>query len=150
MSDYQAIYDAVRSRISGGNIGDAVREIAWQAFDVSHQKAILQEQIGIVGCEMTRPSVLFRPTLTVDGDSYCALYGEDLVQGCAGFGFTAAEAMADFDKHWWSQKAPTIGRGSAPVDRSGEADETRSGSAEGESAVPEGQAPQAPRSWPSS
>ncbi len=52
------------------------------------------------------PHVLMRPTLSLDGDSYCALYGTDLMNGCAGFGDTAAEAMADFDKNWREQKAP--------------------------------------------
>ena len=32
---YQAIYDAVRSRIFGGNIGEVVREVAFRAFDIS-------------------------------------------------------------------------------------------------------------------
>jgi len=55
--------------------------------------------------ERKRPAVLFRPRLFVDGDSYCALYGDDVISGVAGFGNTAAEAMADFDKNWSSSKA---------------------------------------------
>lgn len=53
-----------------------------------------------------RPSVLWRPALSLDGNMYCALYGDDLMSGCAGFGSTAEEAMADFDKNWREQKAP--------------------------------------------
>lgn len=53
-----------------------------------------------------RPSVLFRPVLTLDGNAYCALYGESLMCGCAGFGETAELAMADFDKNWHEQKVP--------------------------------------------
>lgn len=35
MSDsYQAIYDAVRSRISGANVGDAVERAARDVFDM--------------------------------------------------------------------------------------------------------------------
>lgn len=56
--------------------------------------------------EADRPSVLFRPTISLDGDQYCALYGEDLMAGCAGFGFTIEAAMRDFDKNWREQKAP--------------------------------------------
>lgn len=55
----------------------------------------------------SRPSVLFRPTVSLDGNCYCLLYGEDLMAGCAGFGETMAEAAADFDKNWNAQKAPT-------------------------------------------
>lgn len=48
--------------------------------------------------------VLMRPALSVDGKQWCALYGENLQDGCAGFGDTPAAAMADFDKNWTSQK----------------------------------------------
>lgn len=57
----------------------------------------------IAAKERSRPSVLYRPSLSVDGDQYCALYGEDLAQGCAGFGETAESAMADFDRNWASR-----------------------------------------------
>lgn len=101
MSDsYQAVYDAVRSRISGGNIGDAVREVAREALDMSYPRAMVQEQIAFVGMEMARPSVLMRPRIFLDGDKWCALYGDNLQDGVAGFGDSAAEAMADFDKSW--------------------------------------------------
>ncbi len=53
------------------------------------------------------PSTLFRPMLSLDGNMYCALYGEDLMSGCAGFGKTAEAAMSDFDKNWREQSAPT-------------------------------------------
>ena len=57
--------------------------------------------------ERTRPSVLFRPALTIDGNMYCALYGADLMDGVAGFGDTADAAMRDFDKNWCEMKPPT-------------------------------------------
>jgi len=50
--------------------------------------------------EMMRPSVLFRPALSLDGDQFCALYGANLQDGCAGFGSTPEEAMLAFDKAW--------------------------------------------------
>jgi hypothetical protein len=56
------------------------------------------------------PHVLLRPAISLDGNMYCVLYGEDLMSGCAGFGSTLAEAMADFDKNWVSAKAPTPAR----------------------------------------
>ena len=100
MSDnYQAIYDAVRSRISNGNIGESVAEVARNSFDISHEKYLLQEQISITGYEATRPSVLYRPDLIKDGNAWLAIYG-DLPTGCVGSGCSPYEAMADFDKQW--------------------------------------------------
>jgi hypothetical protein len=100
MSDYQAIYDAVRSRISGGNIGDVIRDVAWQQFDMSHARAMAQQEIAMVGYEMARPATVMRPGLSIDGDKWCALYGESLQDGVAGFGASPAEAMTAFDKAW--------------------------------------------------
>ncbi len=50
--------------------------------------------------EYTRPCVLFRPTLGLDGDKWCALYGPNLAEGVAGFGDSPEAAMADFDRAW--------------------------------------------------
>ena len=33
--------DAVRSRISGGDVGSAIRDVAFQQFDISQMKEIL-------------------------------------------------------------------------------------------------------------
>lgn len=53
------------------------------------------------------PHALMRPRLYLDGNMYCALYGDDIMSGCAGFGETAAAAMAAFDAAWTGTKAPT-------------------------------------------
>jgi hypothetical protein len=106
MSDsYQPIYDAVRSRISNGDIGHVAREVMQSAFDISWQKQHLQQEIYAVSYEMQRPSVLMRPVLTIDGNMWCALYGDNLQDGVAGFGPSPAEAMADFDKNWKERRA---------------------------------------------
>lgn len=62
--------------------------------------------------ELTRPSVLFQFMLKIslDGNMYCVLYGEDLMAGVAGFGATMEDAHRDFDKNWHGQKAPTPAR----------------------------------------
>jgi len=107
MSDsYQAIYDAVRSRISNGDVGSALERVASQSLDVSHAKALLQEQIWHVGSEMTRPSVLHRPSLSVDGTKWCAMLGDNLMDGLAGFGETPDAAMRAFDTAFLSQRTP--------------------------------------------
>ena len=106
MSDYQAIYDAVRSRISGGDIGSAIRDVASSAFDWSHERAILLQEYLVTATEAQRPSVLYRPELMAEGDKWMALYGPDLAVGVAGFGDTPAEAMAAFDAAWRNEKTP--------------------------------------------
>lgn len=52
------------------------------------------------------PSVLYRPRLMADGTKWCALYGDDLASGVAGFGDTPAEAMHEFDKAWTTERTP--------------------------------------------
>ena len=126
MSEYQAIYDAVRSRIGSTDVGAAVSEAARQVFDISFTRDILQQEFYAVAAEMMRPSVLFRPTLMADGDSWCALLGDDLQVGVAGFGDTPAAAMAAFDKAFATERAPA----SADTRRMAE---TRSGSGQSQS-----------------
>lgn len=105
MSDsYQAIYDAVRSRISNGDVGAAIRDVAFQQLDTSFLQGFAQEQIAIVGQEWSRPSVVYRPALSVDGDQWCALLGDNLQEGVAGFGDTPAAAMTAFDQAFWKQR----------------------------------------------
>ena len=104
MSDsYQAIYDAVRSRIHGGDIGSAVESVCREAFSMaSHHMACVAQDWSIAAVEQQRPCVVFKPTLSRDGSLYCVLFGEDLVQGVAGFGESPALAMTDFDKNWFA------------------------------------------------
>ena len=104
MSDsHQAIYDAVRSRISNGDVGEAVSR-AMREINLSHYADMASEVIKTVAYQYERPSVLFRPALSIDGNKYCALYGSNLMDGCAGFGDTADEAMRDFDRNWVAKK----------------------------------------------
>jgi hypothetical protein len=93
---HQAIYDAVRSKISGGDVGSVVERVLSECFDISWQKQHLQQEIYTVSGEMTRPSVLYRPELIQDGNAWLAIYG-DLPTGVVGCGDTPDKAMRDFD-----------------------------------------------------
>ncbi len=115
---YQAIYDAVRSRISNGDIGHAVREAATRAFDISLFMARLQEQMYATAEEMRRPSVLFRPALFIEGSQWCALLGADLATGVAGFGDTPDDAMTAFDQAFWKEQTPAAQRACAAANSS--------------------------------
>lgn len=55
------------------------------------------------------PHVLMRPRVYPDGNMWCALYGENLQEGVAGFGRTPAEATDDFNKNWYGQTLPERG-----------------------------------------
>lgn len=112
MSDnsYQAIYDAVRSRISNGNIGEAVSNAANSAFDISLAVSRIEGQIQGLLSSYDRASAVYRPRLFIDGNMYCALYGDNLHDGCAGFGETPDKAMWDFDKNWSNMKTPQTRR----------------------------------------
>lgn len=112
MDSYQPIYDAVRSRISNGDVGAAVSEAARNAFDVSHTVAIIQQEFCIAAAEMARPSAIYRPALTQDGTAWCALYGENIQEGVAGFGETPDKAMQAFDQAWLKEKTPAANRAS--------------------------------------
>lgn len=104
MSDtYQAVYDAARSRMSNGDIGEAVASAVRDA-NLGHYVERAMSGICEAACsvadEQTRASVLFRPTLSQDGNQWCARYGSDMQSGVVGFGDTPSLAMRDFDRAW--------------------------------------------------
>ena len=57
----------------------------------------------------SRWSFILRPTLSVDGDHWCALLGENIVTGVTGFGESPDAAYADFDRAWVMSRAATKG-----------------------------------------
>lgn len=105
MSDtYQAIYDAACRRIQGGNVSDAIESALRDAFGSAHSiMASVAQYYSAAAEELARPSVVYRPTISIDGDQWSALYGDNLQEGVAGFGASPAEAMADFDKNWFAK-----------------------------------------------
>lgn len=106
MSDtYQPVFDAVRTSLGNCDVGGAVAEAARQCFDMSYALPALMQDIVLQFAEHARPSAVYRPALSADGNQWCALYGENLQVGVAGFGDTPALAMADFDANWLSAKA---------------------------------------------
>ena len=100
MSDnYQAVFDAVRSKIQGCNVEEAIQS-AFRDSGFSHYAQQAFQEISNAGFEQQRPFMLLRPNIYMDGDEWCALYGENLQDGIAGFGKTPHEAAYDFDKNW--------------------------------------------------
>lgn len=102
MSDsYQAIYDAVRSRIVGADIGSAI-ESAIREMNISHCVSVALSGIHSAAASHEEPSAIYRPKLFIDGNVWCALYGEDPQNGVAGFGKSPSLAMQDFNKNWYA------------------------------------------------
>lgn len=71
---------------------------------IQHMAEMIQRVWCQLASDMNCPSVMFKPKLSQDGNQWCALYGENLQDGVAGFGDTPAAAMAAFDVAWYKQK----------------------------------------------
>lgn len=103
MSDtYQAIYDAVRSRVSDANTGRIIGETAREMFDLTSIRQAADEMFSHISAELLRPSVIHRPALfRHDGPegAWCAMYGEDESDVCV-YGPTPDATLRAFDAAW--------------------------------------------------
>lgn len=50
--------------------------------------------------ELGRPSTIYKPKLSKDGDQWCVLFGDNLEEGVSGFGKSPEKAMKAFDEAW--------------------------------------------------
>lgn len=69
-------------------------------IDDSSGAAAYWNQMYANALEGQRPFILLRPRIYIDGNQWCALYGENLQDGIAGFGDSPELAAWDFDKAW--------------------------------------------------
>lgn len=104
MDSYQAIYDAVRSKISGGDVSQAMESVLQNCFGMAGHR--IECAMQDIVYEQTRPFVLHKPEMSIDGNQYCFLYGKSIQEGCAGFGDSPANAARDFDKNWHRPLSP--------------------------------------------
>jgi len=68
-----------------------------------HEKSYLVHQSRMsaaVEAEEMNLMAILKPRIFIDGDYWCVLYGENLVEGIAGFGDTPRKAVWDFNKAW--------------------------------------------------
>jgi len=79
-------------------LNDQYQQLAADA--ICHAANMAGETWQQAAYDFTRPSVLFRPSLSIDGNKWCALYGRNLQDGVAGFGDSPEAAMRDFDTVW--------------------------------------------------
>ena len=55
---------------------------------------------------MDRPSAIYKPRLSLDGNSWIAVLGENIQEGVVGVGDSPASAMNDFDNAWYKKQKP--------------------------------------------
>lgn len=65
-----------------------------------YQRELYFQELMLGVSEQLRPSVIYRPKLSIDGNQWCVLYGTNLHDGVAGFGASPEKAMIAFDKEW--------------------------------------------------
>ena len=70
------------------------------ANSVCHEAQMAGAAIQGAAAMHERPSAIYRPSISIDGHQWCALYGDNLQDGVAGFGDSPAAAMLDFDAAW--------------------------------------------------
>ena len=56
-----------------------------------------------------RPCILWKPRLFVDGNQWCALFGDNIQEGVVGFGDSPDAAMWAFDEAWREKLPPAPG-----------------------------------------
>lgn len=66
----------------------------------NEQQLNLSMDMKLICEQQMRPSTIYKPKVFPDGDAWCALYGENIQEGVAGFGKSPALAMQDFDDIW--------------------------------------------------
>lgn len=64
---------------------------------------VIKQEEFLAAQDRRKPSVLFRPAIFIDGNLWCALYGENVQDGVAGFGESPSLAMDDFDVNWYKK-----------------------------------------------
>jgi hypothetical protein len=72
-------------------------------MDTSHFDWPAAQERYTAACLAGQPSTIYKPRLFIDGNQWCALYGDNLQDGVAGFGDSPAEAYSDFDTNWYKK-----------------------------------------------
>lgn len=66
------------------------------------------KQNAAIEAEEMNLVALLRPRVFIDGNRWCVLYGDNVMDGVAGFGESPIHAVYDFNKAWRS-KLPAQG-----------------------------------------
>lgn len=66
----------------------------------AHEAWMREEQLTV---ELLRPFRLLKTSISLDGNQWCVLYGDNLQDGVAGFGSSPDEASRAFDTAWYAE-----------------------------------------------
>lgn len=80
-----------------------------QQMIVDHAQHEITRLAAALSLDLSEPHVRMRPKIYIDGNRWCALYGENLQDGVAGFGDSPEMAMLDFDKSFRTEIADAEG-----------------------------------------
>lgn len=77
-------------------------ESKWLAGRLSQESAVRHEGEMAVIIEQQEMNLftMLKPKVSIDGNQYCVLYGDNLQEGIAGFGDTLMLAIYDFNKQF--------------------------------------------------
>ncbi len=72
----------------------------------SHHKDLLFQTLNNAAIENEELNLIaiLKPSLTIDGDNYCYLHGENLQEGVSGFGKSPYLAALDFRKNYYKEQ----------------------------------------------
>lgn len=68
---------------------------------ICHAASMVQNSIQQEISGYGEPSAIYRQKVFRDGNSWCALYGDNIQEGVCGFGDTPAAAIYDFNQCWY-------------------------------------------------
>jgi hypothetical protein len=89
-------------------IEDIDNRIFSELIDAARYESNAAERKEALAVEMLRPFMLLKPKLSADGNMWCFLYGDNLVDGVAGFGETPAKAAVQFDIEWLNARCGKV------------------------------------------
>lgn len=75
--------------------------------DISVDAYLARMAIVEAAAFIAAPHTRMRPRIFPDGDKWCALYGENIMEGVVGFGATPQEACKEFDRNFSNGRCGT-------------------------------------------
>lgn len=89
-------------RLVGEKIAPDVMKVrAENIMDARERKAEAKKQAA----RFIGPAATYKPRVFMDGNKWCALYGDNIQEGVAAFGDTPQQAMDAFDRVWTTEVA---------------------------------------------
>lgn len=83
-------------------------DFSWEKERIVDAVRSASEEVMAAAKEQSRPSVLFKPKLSLDGNAWIALLGDNLQEGVVGTGRSPEEAMRDFDISWTTRQPAMV------------------------------------------